>query len=158
MATPRIVYQRYAKFVPASIEGASLFALRFTTFPQTLTKIFRYSAGTPPATGFTFSVYTSEGDAQLREDALSDDEVATFLDYYFIPATPESDAVDAEVFLVVTLINVPDWLDAYEELYGVVCLEQDMNRVPIGDPVIQEISPRRKRRRQGSVFSNWSRK
>lgn len=156
MATPQVVYQRYAKFVPASIEGESLFALRFTTFPQTLTKIFRYAAGIPPATAFTFSVYTSQSDVELGQNALSDDEVATFLDYYFIPATPEADAVDAEVFLVVTLINVPDWLDAYEELYGVVCLVQG-DRMPIGDPVAQDISSIQQRRRQGSVHSNWRR-
>ena len=152
MSTAQIVYQKFTRFVAASVEGGESFPLNFTALYQTLTKIFRYTAGTPPATGFTFSVYTSESDAANLVNVLSDSEVASFLEYYFVPETPAEDAIDAVAYLVTTLIAIPE---AYDTLFGVICIEQNTEPMPIGDPIETELNLRNIRTGPGAVYSNW---
>lgn len=138
MSTAQVVYQPFVTISPASVDGGESFPLNFTALYQTLTKIFRYTTGTPPATGFTFSVYTSESDAANLVNALSDSEVASFLEYYFVPETPAEDAIDEIAYLVTTLIAIPE---EYDTLYGVICIEQDTELVPVGDPKKKPVSP-----------------
>ena len=109
--------------IPASLEIGEVFALAFTALYQTITKIFTYTTGaTPLAEAFTFSLYTSQSDADNRMNPLSDSDVAEFLEYYFSPETPEEGAADEMGYLVMTLIAIPE---DYEAIYGVICIEQD---------------------------------
>lgn len=141
----QVVYQSLARFVAASVDGGESFPLTFTALYQTLTKIFHYTNGTPPATGFTFSVYTSQSDADARMNALSASEVASFLEYYFLPETPVEGATDEMAYLVVTLTAISE---EYDTLYGVICIAQDTERMPIGDPKSMPVSPIQSPRRR----------